>query len=817
MNKRKSVGIAFIWEDNILLTSHPKDENFKGTLSIPKGRQEKGEVDMLTAIREIKEEINISVPIQWLVDAPTHSVYAKSGREIIYYIVHIEDLSHLGMNDGKTVINPKNYQREEIIWSGFMPFDMAWKNINPSQRDILIQAGYKPLDESSSAERTIKVRWGQRESTDEWRMKENGAWEAENESPKLTYAILTKELKKGTWNSYSKPYMEITLEEAKELLGSAKSVLEMGQYGDGYFDGGSDDPLNHFEKTLKGYVNRLEKAISSNAKEEKGRSIKRLNGGGDVDFSYEISQYGEAGDKLKKTQKLELLTKLIELLVPLGYSISSAGILGKPLSHFDYDKVRESIAVYELELHKADGYEPDGFFYKGELDNPSYKKGGGVQAEEIINFSHNQREYLSDQVDIIRDSYDSYYDDNGVLDKESADDLEYPYTLQKNKNDLEILKSKIENKEGSYFSKIERDILLDRIGRTYDTLEDANFARYKVSLTNAMKKLEYAKGGSTALAEGTKIEMEHKDTIEKIKSKKLSTKDSAKLIAKDHLDERDDYYEVIKREKLKDGGGIGSVNYLKGKKTKITNILLEGETEEQGIDLMLYKDNDLSEIAKANWYTGDYIDLNRLNNQIHELVTMHNLGQVFLMHPDENGDAYEQTEIWSKDGKQNDIKEDGGVIEGQLHSECNDDDGCGVKFTVGGGKVIEAERDEAVIVSGAFNGNILCPNDNCEYEIEGTPSQIASAINVLGGGMNFDKGATIKDEAGKTVDMPQMKSEAKDTDVDRHIESGSIIINRRSMAMKEKMKVKGTLRQIASAINSVKGNGVVIEQGASVK
>jgi hypothetical protein len=31
------------------------------------------------------------------------------------------------------------------------------------------------------------------------------------------------------------------------------------------------------------------------------------------------------------------------------------------------------------------------------------------------------------------------------------------------------------------------------------------------------------------------------------------------------------------------------------------------------------------------------------------------------------------------------------------------------------------------------------------------------------------------------------------------------------------MKVKGTLRQIASAINSVKGNGVVIEQGASVK
>ena len=37
---------------------------------------------------------------------------------------------------------------------------------------------------------------------------------------------------------------------------------------------------------------------------------------------------------------------------------------------------------------------------------------------------------------------------------------------------------------------------------------------------------------------------------------------------------------------------------------------------------------------------------------------------------------------------------EGGIIEGQLHSECNDETGCGVKFEVGeGGHIIEAERD----------------------------------------------------------------------------------------------------------------------------
>jgi hypothetical protein len=154
--------------------------------------------------------------------------------------------------------------------------------------------------------------------------------------------------------------------------------------------------------------------------------------------------------------------------------------------------------------------------------------------------------------------------------------------------------------------------------------------------------------------------------------------------------------------------------------------------------------------------------------------------------------------------------EEGGIIEGQLHSECNEPHGCGEKFQVGeGGSIIEAERDEAVIVSNTFK-------DSDEYTIEGTPSEIASALNVLGGGKNFDKGATIEKD-GKEVNLPEMKNEAQDTNVEPIIEGGSIIINRRSMADDTNYEVTGTPRQIASAINSVDGNGVVIEKGADLK
>lgn len=155
------------------------------------------------------------------------------------------------------------------------------------------------------------------------------------------------------------------------------------------------------------------------------------------------------------------------------------------------------------------------------------------------------------------------------------------------------------------------------------------------------------------------------------------------------------------------------------------------------------------------------------------------------------------------------IYAEGGIIEGRLHSECGED-GCGRKFQVGeNGHEIEAERDEAVIVADAFKSDE-------EITIEGTPSEIASALNVIGGGKNFDKGAKIIED-GEQKELPQMKQEATDTDVDDVIDSGSVIINRRSMADEKEYKVTGSPKQIASAINSINGNGVVIEEGAEIE
>ena len=152
---------------------------------------------------------------------------------------------------------------------------------------------------------------------------------------------------------------------------------------------------------------------------------------------------------------------------------------------------------------------------------------------------------------------------------------------------------------------------------------------------------------------------------------------------------------------------------------------------------------------------------------------------------------------------------EGGIIEGRLHSECGDD-GCGRKFQVGeNGHIIEAERDEAVIVADAFN-------DNKEMTIEGTPSEIASALNVVGGGKNFNDGAKII-EGTAQKEVSEIETQATNTDVDDVIDSGSIIINRRSMADEKSYKVTGSAKQIASAINSINGNGVVIEKGAKIE
>jgi len=90
------------------------------------------------------------------------------------------------------------------------------------------------------------------------------------------------------------------------------------------------------------------------------------------------------------------------------------------------------------------------------------------------------------------------------------------------------------------------------------------------------------------------------------------------------------------------------MNYFKNKKTKITKILLNSqdvESEHSDIELFLHKDGDLYDIVQAEWYTGDYIDLERLNKQVHKLVKQ-GFECIELKYPD--GMCFWQETIYKK-------------------------------------------------------------------------------------------------------------------------------------------------------------------------
>tara|TARA_R100000700_G_C3096177_1_gene95279 strand:+ start:57 stop:335 length:279 start_codon:yes stop_codon:yes gene_type:complete len=78
-------------------------------------------------------------------------------------------------------------------------------------------------------------------------------------------------------------------------------------------------------------------------------------------------------------------------------------------------------------------------------------------------------------------------------------------------------------------------------------------------------------------------------------------------------------------------------NYLKNKKTKITNILHTSQdvNNDHEIELCLWKNGDLYDMTVAKWFTGDYIDLDRLNKQINKLVDKYKLDKIELKYPHE--------------------------------------------------------------------------------------------------------------------------------------------------------------------------------------
>jgi 3'-phosphoadenosine 5'-phosphosulfate sulfotransferase (PAPS reductase)/FAD synthetase len=90
----------------------------------------------------------------------------------------------------------------------------------------------------------------------------------------------------------------------------------------------------------------------------------------------------------------------------------------------------------------------------------------------------------------------------------------------------------------------------------------------------------------------------------------------------------------------------------------------------------------------------------------------------------------------------------------------------------------------------------------------GTIKQIASAINQLGGGVNFSSGAKVW-KNGRKMSQPRMTVRNSRRNPPK-LQGGSVIINRTNMLNPEVMTFEGTAYEIASQINSYGGNGVTL-------
>lgn len=138
-SRKNAAGVAVVWQDQILLV-HPTGASWqKSSLGIPKGGIEDGEDPLEAAVRELAEEVGISIDPRDLDPEPqVANNYNKSGDltwQLIYFVLRIKDLKEIGLTDTRV---PKNQlQIEEVDWAGFIPIEDAYSKVHRSQLIML--------------------------------------------------------------------------------------------------------------------------------------------------------------------------------------------------------------------------------------------------------------------------------------------------------------------------------------------------------------------------------------------------------------------------------------------------------------------------------------------------------------------------------------------------------------------------------------------------------------------------------------------------------------------------------------------------------
>lgn len=141
----KSAGVVIIYKNKILLVHPTGSKRYYYNYSFPKGQVEEGEEIIDCALRELKEEVGISLNKNQL-DKKMHTIpyianKNKKGvtkgsvyKTVYYWTCHIDDLSEIGL---KSEVVPKNQlQKSEVDWAGFVPADQVEKRIAPVMKSI---------------------------------------------------------------------------------------------------------------------------------------------------------------------------------------------------------------------------------------------------------------------------------------------------------------------------------------------------------------------------------------------------------------------------------------------------------------------------------------------------------------------------------------------------------------------------------------------------------------------------------------------------------------------------------------------------------
>jgi 8-oxo-dGTP pyrophosphatase MutT (NUDIX family) len=130
-------GIVIQYNNKILLVCQAN--SYDKRLGIPKGKIKDGEDELDAAIRELKEEVGITILPSQLNPSPKNVILYNKSNEIsgtlTYYTAKIKKLSEIGLRSGP--IRRGLLNKSEISWAGFITLSEAYHKIRRSQLIIL--------------------------------------------------------------------------------------------------------------------------------------------------------------------------------------------------------------------------------------------------------------------------------------------------------------------------------------------------------------------------------------------------------------------------------------------------------------------------------------------------------------------------------------------------------------------------------------------------------------------------------------------------------------------------------------------------------